>query len=544
MFEKFRKDCEKICGKYSPLLEKPRSGIADLALPCFSLAKEQKRAPNEIAQELADRLKPRGFVGEIRAESGYVNFYADWKKLSGLVIKKILAGVVIKRNKERIMVEYSAPNSNKPLHIGHLRNDSIGMSVANILCFAGFKVVKANLVNDRGIHICKSMLAYKKWGKNKKPSKKTDHFVGDYYVMFEKNKTPELETETNEMLRKWEENDKPTIALWKKMNNWAISGFRETYKNFGSEFDVWFFESDFYDKAKDIINSGMKKGIFFKDDSGNIVAKLEPYDMPNRVVLRADGTTVYITNDMALTRHKFKKFKIAKSIWVVGNEQNLSFKQLFKIFELLGYRWNCHHLSYGMVNLPSGRMKSREGTVVDADDLIAEMTMLASKETKKRHKKISKVDLKNRSRQIALAAIKYYMLKVEPGRDILFDPEKAISFEGDTGPYIQYTYARAMSILKKSKKKMKIGMIGEEEHSLAKKLSVFPEVVSSAARDLKPHYIANYIFSLASMFNEYYHKTQVIGSSEEQERLALVKAVAITLKTGLELLGIDAIEKM
>lgn len=547
--QKFSAECKTLTKKYGIQLEKPPKEIdADLALPCFQPAKEMKKNPQDIAKEIAKSISGKKHEGikRIEASGPYVNFYADWDKISVMVIKQVLAEKKkygSSMHKKRIMVEYSAPNSNKPLHVGHLRNDSIGMAISNILQFSGQKVIRANLVNDRGIHICKAMLAYRKWGKNKMPDKKPDHFVGDFYVLFEKNKSEELEREAQDTLLEWEKGDKEARELWKKMNAWVIDGFRETYRRFGSEFDVWFLESEFYDKAKPIINEGLGKGIFFRNDKADIVAKLEP--LPDKVVLRADGTSIYITNDLALTKHKFENYKIDKAVWVVASEQNLYFQQLFRIFELLGYKWakDCYHLSYGLVNLPSGRMKSREGTVIDADDLINDVTELAKKEIKKREEMISEKEMQIRANAVALAAIKYYLLKTEPAKDMLFEAEKAISFEGDTGPYLQYTYARAKSILRKSKKKASAGKI-TDGIDVVKKLSEFPSVIEKSSNEYKPHYLSNYLFELATLFNEFYHAKQVIGSKHEAQMLALVESVSIVLSNGLSLLGIMPLERM
>ncbi len=545
-FQKFQEECQKLVKEYGVLERPPKDIGADLALPCFTLAKKLKKNPTEIAKDIAGKIWPGILIEKIEALGPYVNFYANWKKLGKTVIEEVIRhdSYGSSDNKGTVMVEYSSPNSNKPLHVGHLRNDSIGMSISNILEFFGFKVVKANLVNDRGIHICKSMLAYKKWGKGM-PNKKGDHFVGDFYVMFEKKKTPEMEKEIQVMLKNWEQKDKETRELWKKMNKWAIDGFKETYKEFGSEFDVFFFESQFYDKAKAIVEEGLKKKVFFRDEKGAVVAKIDP--LPKKIILREDGTSIYITNDLALTEHKFKKYRLNKSIWCVGSEQNLYFRQLFKIFELLGYKWakNCYHLSYGMVLLPGGKMKTREGTVIDADDLIEEVRQLAEKEVKKRYPGISKAELEDRSKHIALGAIKYYLLKMEPVRDLLFDSKKAVSFEGDTGPYLQYTYARAKSILRKSKKKPAIkDNFTEKETEIIKKISLFPEIIDKCARELKPHHLANYLSELAAVFNEFYHSQKVIDSEKEPELLALIQSVAVVMKNGLRLLGIKTLEKM
>jgi len=547
--DEFRKQCEKELRKFSDEIILEKSKFADLAFPCFNLAKKEKKNPLEIAQEISKSIKPSKLIKKIEAQNGYVNFYADWNSIS----KKLIGEILVKKGnysrgkkKEKIMLEYSGPNSNKPLHVGHLRNDSIGMAASNILEFSGCKVIRSNIINDRGVHICKVMYAYKKWGNNRNPIKegiKTDHFIGDLYVLYEKNKTEESDKEVQIMLQKWEKKDKETRALWKKINSWAISGMKQTYKRFGSQFDLWPQESQFYDKAKPIINRGLKKGLFFKNEQGDTVAKLEP-SFPNKVVLRSDGTSIYFTNDLALTKHRFEKYKINKVIWCVASEQNLYFQQLFKTFELLGYKWakNCHHLSYGIVNLPSGRMKSREGNVIDADDLIEEITKLAKEEIKKREEGINEKELEARAESIALAAIKYYLLKVEPIKDLLFVPETAISFEGDTGPYLQYTYARSKSILRKSGKKPRAEET--DEKNVVEKLSEFKEIIDKSSADLKPSILANYLFDLATAFNEFYHREKIIGSEKEEVFLGMVEAVGIILAIGLKLLGIKALERM
>jgi len=562
----FRSEVVKIVSKATKfpekeiesLLEKPRDPkLGDLSLPCFKLSRKSIEDPKEIAVDIG-KTPPAGLVKDIWVAGPYVNFYADWKKVGEVVIREILKqkekyGRSDYGKGRKVMVEYSAPNTNKPLHLGHLRNDSIGMAVSNTLQAAGFNAVRANLYSNRGIHICKSMLAYQKYGKGKKPKIKPDHFVGEYYVLYEKRKTKKLEEELKEMLRKWEKKDPHVRALWKKMDTWAIKGFRETYKRFGSVFDVEFRESDFYDKAKPVIETGLKKGVFKNDYDGAVIADLEAEKLTKKVIRRGDGTSIYITNDLALTPHKFSTFKLGKAIWVVGSEQDLYFQQLFKILELLGYPWakDCQHLSYGMVFLPSGKMKSREGIVVDADDIMDRMTELARKEIKQREKKISKTELEKRAKAIGLGALKYFLLKMDSIKSLNFNPEESVSFEGNTGPYIQYTHARICSILKKGKvKQFRFDpslLKDEREKILVRSLMDFPRVVQDAARDYKPNYVANYIYQLANQFNEFYEFLRVLQAEEpgmKEARLALSRAAQIVLKNGLNLLGIDAPERM
>jgi arginyl-tRNA synthetase len=455
---------------------------------------------------------------------------------------------------KRTMVEFPSPNTNKPLHLGHLRNMSIGESLSRILEFNGGYVVRANLNNDRGIHICKSMLAYQKWGRGKNPKKqkiKSDHFVGDFYVMFEKKKTKKLEGEAQEMLRLWEAGDKKTLELWKKMNAWALDGFKETYKNFKVKHDVNFFESKIYQKGKEIISEGLQKKIFERGKDGEIKINLEKEGLGEKILLRNDGTSVYVVQDLALAKIKFGDYKLDNSFYVVGNEQEYHFDVLFSILEKLGFKnKGMKHISYGMVNLPSGRMKSREGTAVDADNLIEQISKMAEKELQEREKdkKFSKKELEKRSLAISLAAIKYMLLKVDIKRNMMFNPKESVSFEGDTGPYLMYSYARASSILRKIKtpiKKFETGELEEKEIELVKKLSQFPETVLGAYNSLNPALIANYSYQLAQIFNEFYHSCKVLGSEEKEPfRLALVQSFRQVLKNSLGLLGIDTLEKM
>ncbi|MCX6799342.1 MAG: arginine--tRNA ligase, partial [Candidatus Diapherotrites archaeon] len=353
------------------LIEKPpHADMGDFAFPCFKLAGALRKNPQQIASEIAAKIRlPAGIENAVPA-GPYLNFFVRQESLAKKVIPAVLKGKEAYGHSKggkakKVMVEYSAPNTNKPLHIGHLRNDSIGMAISSLLDAAGNKVIRANLVNDRGIHICKSMLAFTLFGKGDSPQKskmKPDHFVGKYYVLYNKkaSEQPLLEKQAYELLQKWEKGDKKTLALWKKMNNWVLQGFKETYSSFGSKFEQWFFESKFYDKAGPLIEEGKKKGIFAPNAEGAHVAKLEEHGLPNKIVLRPDGTSIYITNDLALTKHKFERFKLDEALWVVGSEQNLYLQQLFKIFELLGFEWapRCRHLSYGMVFLPEGKLKS------------------------------------------------------------------------------------------------------------------------------------------------------------------------------------------
>ena len=540
------------------ILEVPSNPeLGDIAFPCFKLSSIYKKKPIEIAKELESKIKITKDLEKIKATGPYLNFFLEKSNLAIEVIKKILKEKEkfgTEKNKQTIMIEFPSPNTNKPLHLGHLRNMSLGESVSRILEHQGNKIIRANLNNDRGVHICKSMYAYEKWGKNKTPEsekKKTDHLIGDFYVMFSKaaKENPALEEEAQKILQKWELGDKKTIALWKKMNKWAFDGFKETYKLFGIKHDKQYYESEIYGQGKELAQEGLNKNIFIKKDNA-IIADLTDEKVGEKVILRADGTSIYITQDMYLATLKDKEYKLDGSIYVVANEQDYHFQVLFTILKKFGYKFtkNLHHLSYGMVELPEGRMKSREGTVVDADDLILETQKLAKTEIKKRFPKLSEKELNIRSLKIALSAIKFMLLKTDHVKNIIFNPNEAISFEGDTGPYIQYSYARASSILKKSKKKPKIKLtskiLKEKEILLIKKLAEFPEVIENAQRNLSPSIISNYTLELAHIFNEFYHQTKVLDSENEIFLLALVESFRIVCKKSLYLLGIETVEEM
>jgi len=531
----------------------PSSDFGDYSFPCFSLSEKLKQNPAKIALEIKNKINSKEFES-IQVKGSYLNFFLNKEKIAQDLIKEIISKKEkfgkSKPKKEKVMVEFPSPNTNKPLHLGHLRNMSIGESVSRILEFNGEKVIRTNLNNDRGVHICKSMAAYEFYGKNKSPNIKSDHFVGDFYVLFNKKEKQDkkLELEPQTLLQKWEQGDKKTILLWKKMNKWALDGFKETYKKLGIHHDKEYFESNIYKKGKEIILNGLKKGIFEKNSDGAIIADLKKESLGEKVLLRADGTSVYITQDIYLAKLKFDEFKLNKSIYVVGNEQNYHFSVLFSILKKLKFDFadKLKHLSYGMVNLPEGKMKSREGTVVDADDLIDEVQNLVKKELNSRYK-LPKKELESRSLKIALAAIRYFLLKVDTKKDMIFNPKESINFEGDTGPYILYSYARASSIIKKANKKKQFTIekkLEKNEFELIKKLLQFEEIVSSAYNNMNPSAIANYSYQLSQQFNEFYHSVQVINSDNEQFRLALVDAFRQILKNSLFLLGIDTIEEM
>ncbi len=549
------------------LIYPPDVFLGDFSFECFPLAKELKESPENIAKKIAANISLAEPIEAAQAVGPYLNFKFDGRFL----LKEILSEIFSQKEdfgnskigeEKLVIVEYLSPNTNKPLHLGHVRNGVLGMAIVNLLESVGYKVIKANLINDRGIHICQSMLAWKKWANGETPESvgiKGDHFVGKWYVRYhqEASKNPQLEEEARELLKKWEMGDPETIELWKTMNNWVYQGFEETYKELGLKFDVFDYESETYKLGKKIVEDGLKKGIFKKSEDGAIIVELP--DGQKITLIRKDGTSVYITQDLGTAESRFKRFNPEKLIYVVGVEQEFHFKTLFKILEMLGFERvnNLRHLSYGMVNLPEGKMKSREGKVVDADDLIEGMKELALEEILKRYQKISKEEAMERAKKIGVGAIKFYLLRVKPNQEINYNPEESISFEGFTGPYVQYAYARASAILKKAEsekaeKDKESGVminhnIEKEELILLRYLIQFPEKIRAAANDFNPAILAEHLFETAKAFNHFYSFCPVLTAKDEnliKTRLALVKATLIVLKKGLNLLGIEELKEM
>jgi arginyl-tRNA synthetase len=473
------------------------------------------------------------------------------------------------------MVEYVSPNNNKPLHLGHVRNGLLGASVSALLEKRGAEVVRTMILNDRGLSISKSMAAYAKWHEGETPEgagKKSDAYVGDLYVEFEKGSKddPSLVDEAHELIRKWEEGDKKTRALWKKLDGWVEEGHARSFERLGFRFDVVDRESDVYLEGKRIVEEGLERGAFERDGTGAVIARLEAHGLPDKVMLRADGTSVYITQDLALAKKRFERDGIDRLIYVVGNEQDLHFRQLFKILELLGREWasKLSHLSYGYVRLPEGRMKSREGTIVEADDLLDALEKDAAEAVKERHAGLDEDEVARRARIIAGGALKYHFLEVDPASDMVYDPKASLSFTGRTGPYLQYMHARIRSIIRKAEspgtsyesdsaraevlsersesKEPSHRSVSDEEHALAKLLARYPETVELAADGLKPSLVAHHLYELAKAFAAFYENVPVLEAPgpERAARLALVRAVERVLNEGLSLLGIDAPEEM
>lgn len=549
--KKIRKNIARVTGlrEEEIILEKPRENFGDFSFPCFRLSRLVKKNPKELAEEIATKLGTISGIEKVEAVNGYVNFFVKKDFLIKKILEKVMKEEKVRKKKKVILVESPGPNTNKPLHIGHLRNLFIGDSIARLFEFFGYDVKRIDTINDRGIHICKAMLAYKKWGKNKKPNKKPDHFVGDFYVLFSKKvkENPELEKEAYELLRKWEMGDKEVRRLWKKINSWALKGIKQTYKLLGFRHDKQYFESESYEKGREIVLQGLKKGIFQKREDNAIVADLG--ELGKKVLLRPDGTTVYITQDIYLAKKRYEDYKFEKLIYVVASEQNHHFKCLFKILEMLGYKWvkKLFHLSYGMVNLPEGKMKSREGIVVDADELIEEMLLAAKEELKKRYN-LKEKELEKRALAIALGALRFFLLRTDIKKDILFQKQEALDFEGFSGPYLQYSYARASSILRKAKKKIKkknFDNLHEIEIMLVKKFEEFSSVIKKAKEEFRPDFVALYAYELAQLFNNFYHSCPVLKANREYgRRIAIVLAFKKIISRCLWILGIKPLERM
>lgn len=563
-------DCPGITEEEVPLENPPDPGMGDLGFPMFMFAKKFRKGPPVIAREVAEILSgdvELAEYGRVQSQGPYVNVFVSREKATESVLKNILLspesyGKTKSLSGRKIMIEFSSPNTNKPLHLGHLRNDALGESVSRILKFLGAEVYKVCIINNRGVHICKSMLAYKKFGNNETPESlgvKSDRFVGDFYVKFAKwaSEDPGAEAEAQEMLRKWEAGDPDTVALWKKMNNWAVSGMERTYKRTGVSFDKYYFESDTYLLGKDAIAKGLEEKIFYKDEEGTTWVDLTEENLDKKVLLRKDGTSVYITQDIGTAIQRHNDWPFDQLVYVVGSEQIYHFKVLFLVLKKLGYSWAdmLYHLSYGMVNLPEGRMKSREGTVVDADDLIDSLRDMAVEEIKVKNREEAVGDINDVAEKIALGALHYFLLQVTPSKDMLFNPKESLSFNGDTGPYLQYMGARITSVLKKAEASPSVqgavsdySLLDEEyEWELLKLLAKFPDVVDEAGRNMDPSRIALYLYELSKGFSRFYHECPILDEKNpvlSKTRLDLAKAVLVVLKNAMNLVMIPFLESM
>lgn len=554
-------------------------------LVTFPLLRISKKKPEETAQEIGEALlKESTIIEDFNVIKGFLNLSlssAVWVALMENINSNPSYGIATPTDDAPLyMVEYSSPNTNKPLHLGHVRNNLLGHSLCEILKANGKRVVKTNIVNDRGIHICKSMLAWQKWGNNETPEssgKKGDHLIGDYYVLFDqkyKAEQAELEAkglskeeaeaqsplmaQAREMLLKWEDGDADTVSLWKTMNDWVYEGFDETYKEMGVSFDKIYYESDTYLVGRERVLKGLEDGHFYKKEDNSVWADLSKEKLDHKLLLRADGTSVYMTQDIGTAKMRFDDYPIDTMIYVVGNEQEHHFKVLSILLDKLGYEFGkgLVHFSYGMVELPDGKMKSREGTVVDADDLMAEMIETA-RETSNELGKLdgyTAEEAEEVSRMVGLGALKYFILKVDPRRNMTFNPEESIDFNGNTGPFIQYTHARIQSVLRKAAEQKieiptKIGEVelSEKEEGMVQMLSDFTQVIAQAAEEYNVSLVANYVYDLVKEYNQFYHDFSILREENEALkafRLMLSKNVALTIKKGMLLLGIDVPDRM
>ena len=553
----------------------------DITLVVFPYVKELKMSPKEIAEKIGDYLVETNSIVSYNVVSGFLNlsiFDNHYLDFFNSVKDNSEYGYSNTISNDAVMVEYSSPNTNKPLHLGHIRNNLLGYSMSEIYKASGTKVYKTQIINDRGIHICKSMIAWLEYGNSETPTStntKGDKFVGDYYIKFDKEYKIQIEElvkkgsseedakqnapillRAKEMLIKWESGDRDVVELWKKMNSWVYEGFEETYKNLGVDFDSYYYESDTYLLGKEFISTGLKSGVFYKKDDGSVWCDLTDDGLDEKIVLRADGTAVYMTQDIGTAVQRVKDYPdINSMVYTVGNEQDYHFKVLFLILKKLGFSWseNLFHLSYGMVDLPSGKMKSREGTVVDADDLMIEMTNTAKEISQNLGKLegLSDDEKNNIYKTVGLGALKYYILKVDPKKRILFDPKESVDFQGNTASFIQYSYARIQSILNginfelsKDKYDRKLE---EKEKELIKQIDLFPSVIRGAASSHNPGLVANYVYDLVKSFNSFYQSLPILKSAFEDKktfRVELSKLVGITIKNALSLLGIGVVDRM
>ena len=554
-----------------------------LTVVVFPFLRASKKGPEQTGQELGEYLAANcDAVSKFNVVKGFLNLVISsqsWlERLQDINANDQFGFVAATDDSPLVMIEYSSPNTNKPLHLGHVRNNLLGWSLAQIMEANGNKVVKTNIVNDRGIHICKSMLAWLKYGNGETPEssgKKGDHLIGDYYVAFDQHYRQEVKElmaqgmdeeqakqeaplikEAHEMLVKWEQNDPEVRALWKKMNEWVYAGFDETYKMMGVSFDKIYYESDTYLEGKEKVMEGLDKGIFYRRDDGSVWADLTGEGLDEKLLLRSDGTSVYMTQDIGTAKLRFQDYPIDKMIYVVGNEQNYHFQVLSILLDKLGFKWgkDLVHFSYGMVELPSGKMKSREGTVVDADDLIAKMIEDAYQVSKEmgKNEDIPEEEAREIARKVGLGALKYFILKVDARKNMLFNPAESIDFNGNTGPFIQYTYARIQSVLRKAEGlnislTSHLSPLTSKEVELIQKMSEFGAAVEQAGKDYSPSGIANYCYELTKVFNQFYHDYSILNEPDEQKkavRLMLAKNVAKIVKNGMGLLGIEMPERM
>jgi len=533
----------------------PKGQSGDLAMNFFALTKKLGKSPIEIAQDVQQKLESCEMLEKSEISGPYLNLFFASEVFFQQVLNADLQSDVLKNQK--IMLEYSGPNTNKPLHLGHMRNHALGIATANLLEAAGAEVTRVNIINDKGLALAKTMLAYDRFGNGVTPeseNKKSDHFVGDWYVRYETEfqKDNSLAEELPEIMQKWEAGDEKWVSLWKQITTWVIAGMEQTYKRQGVWFEKAYIESDLYKDGVAISEKGLKDGVFQKNEDGAIVIDLEEENLGTKVVLRADGTAIYLTNDLATAKQRFDDYSPDRLIYVVADEQAYYFKTLFASLEKLGLidRKHLHHLAYGLVNLPDGRMKSREGTVVDADNLMDELAGIAEAEIKKRHEDLSDEDVKKLSEQIMNASWKFFLLSTSPNKTVTFDKEKSIAFEGSTGPYLQYAGVRLKAIFRKAEEvgieNREVGM-GEVEKKLGVKILEFSGVLTRGAENYNPTYLVTYLLELAQEWSRYYAEHSILKAESDElkaSRLALAHKVYDVLEKGLGILGIEIPEKM
>lgn len=547
----------------------PKPELGDLGFPMFAYAKVLRKGPPQIAQAVAAALAAdpeAGRLGSAAAEGPYVNVRVSKAGVAAQVLDAALDpassfGKPGTLAGKRIMVEFSSPNTNKPLHLGHLRNDVLGESISRILVACGAEVRKVCIINDRGVHICKSMLAYQKFGGGKTPEGegiKSDRFVGDMYVRYHQwsKEDPTAEEQAQELLRKWESGDKETVELWKKMNGWAVAGMKKTYERTGVSFDTYYFESETYLKGKEEVFKGLEKGIFYKEEDGSVWIDLTDEGLDKKVLLRKDGTALYMTQDIGTAIFRHRDWPFDRLVYVVGSEQQYHFKVLFRVLEKLGFEWapSLYHLSYGMVNLPEGKMKSREGTVVDADDLLDKLRDLALEEIREKGREEAVGDPSLIAERVALGALHYFLLQVSSTKDMLFDPKESLSFNGNTGPYLQYMGARISSMLVKAPTSAAAGgrvrpelLVHDSEWELVKTVSAYTQAVADTASRMDPSGLTSYLYDLSKAFSRFYHDCPVLNAPEADlaaTRLALCRATLRALSEAFTLVCIPFLETM
>jgi arginyl-tRNA synthetase len=544
----------------------PDDRLGHIAFACFPLARVMKRSPAIIAQQLRDHWMPSAYFEKVEAEGPYLNFFLHPRYLAAELLPHCIGNDRYGDSEigagRTLMLEFSSPNTNKPLHLGHGRNNLLGFVLDRLLKCCGYRVIKANLVNDRGIHICKSMLAYQRWGQDETPGStgiKGDKLVGRYYVLYDRKEKedPTLVEDTRQMLRRWEAGDETTLKLWERLNGWVLDGFRQTYERMGVSFDRYYFESETYAGGREIVLEALGKGLCNREENGAVAIDLSSAQLGRKILLRGDGTSMYITQDINTTVTKFRDYPLDGCLFVVGSEQENHFRVLFAILKRFGFEWagRCEHISYGMITLPEGRMKSREGTVVDLDDLMDEMKTLALEEIRSRHEnepETAGLDPQTTAEAIGQAAIRFFILRTNALKEITFNPKESLSFDGATGPYLQYTHARICSVLRKAEPQIESADTlahrwNSAEIRLMVQMARLPDVIEAAATERNPALLCGYVYDLCRHFNKFYYDCPILKADDLatiKARIELTMAVRGVLQKSLKILGIDPLERM